>query len=451
MSIQSLLVILVSLAISVAISFLVTPYVIKLALKIDMLDVPRDKRRMHDHPVPLLGGISIIVAFFATVLTMAVIIRYINFNGLLFHRVMQILPGALIVSLMAFFDDKYNLPAAPRLVIQCAAAGIAVAMGVRITQISGSVTLFHTQVFALGPLSVPITILWIVGITNAVNWIDGLDGLAAGISSIASVSMMFIAVFTPEYRALSIAVLAACLAGSCIGFLPYNKNPAKVFMGDTGAMFLGFTLAVISIQGAIKIYTAASLVLPLIILGLPLFDTASAILRRIAKGKSPMAPDRSHIHHKLIDLGLSQKNAVLFLYIISTCLGILGVLFSVFSPMVGWRFLGTGILSVLILSSILIWLFKRKTRPDPPQNQLQGGHHMDELLKILHDIDPDVDFTKEKNLVGKHILDSLSLVMLVPDLEEAFDVNITPVDLVPENFESADTIYAMITRLQGNG
>lgn len=324
-----------------------------------MFDVPCDKRRMHDHPVPLLGGLSIIAAFFVTALGMALIIRYFNSNSLPFHRLLQILPGAAIISLMAFFDDKYDLPAIPRLFTQCVAAGITVAMGVRITQISGSITILHTQILDLGPFSVPITILWIVGITNAVNWIDGLDGLAAGISSIASISMMFIAIFTPEYMALSIAVLAACLSGGCIGFIPYNKNPAKVFMGDTGSMFLGFTLAVISIQGDLKIYTTASFMLPLIILGLPVFDTASAILRRILKGKSPATPDRSHIHHKLVDLGLSQRKAVILLYIISTFLGILGILFSVFSRTVGWRFLGVGISVVLIISLILIWLFKR--------------------------------------------------------------------------------------------
>ena len=176
--------------------------------------------------------------------------------------------------------------------------------------------------FSLGIFAIPVTIFWIVGITNAVNLIDGLDGLAAGVSSIAAITMLAVGLLTNE---IMVAIIMAALAGSCIGFLPYNFNPAKIFMGDTGALFLGFMLATMSIQGFFKFYAVISFVVPFLILGLPIFDTAFAFIRRIAHGQSPMHADRSHIHHRLIDMGLNQKQAVATLYVISTILGLSAV------------------------------------------------------------------------------------------------------------------------------
>jgi UDP-GlcNAc:undecaprenyl-phosphate GlcNAc-1-phosphate transferase len=345
MSKEDYIIICASLIIATAIAFFITPLVIRYAKKAGIVDTPSDGRRMHNHPIPLLGGISIILGFFVTAFGMSLLLHQVYGNSQLFHRLLQILPGAAIIAVMGYFDDKYDLPALPRLLVQCVAAGITVAMGVQITLISGSVRLFHAQTFYLGMLSVPVTIIWIVGITNAVNWIDGLDGLAAGIASIASFSMLLIAVFQPQNQALSIAVLAAALAGGCFGLLPYNKNPAKIFMGDTGAMFLGFTLSVVSIQGLFKIYAAVSFVAPLLILGLP--------------GKSPATPDRSHIHHKLVDMGLSQKQAVILLYSSSSVLGLVAVLFSIFKNTVGWRFLIAGLAVVIVLFIAMLLIFRR--------------------------------------------------------------------------------------------
>lgn len=349
-----------SLVIAIVISVLVTPAVIKLAHKLGVIDTPKDDRRMHSHPIPLMGGLSIIIAFFVTTIALSFAIRYLNANSLPLLYIRQLLPGALIIALMGFFDDKYTLPALPRLLIQCLAAGITVAMGVQITKFSGSVTLFKTQIFDLSYLSIPITVLWIVGMTNAVNWIDGLDGLASGISSIAAFSILLISIFQPAEQHLSIAILAAALCGGCLGFLHFNRNPAKVFMGDTGSMFLGFTLSVISIQGYIKIYTTVSFLVPLMILGLPLLDTGSAIIRRILKGVSPTTADRSHIHHKLVDLGLSQKQAVILLYSASGALSIVGVLFSIYSTTVGWHFLLLGLAVVIAIFFALLKVFRLK-------------------------------------------------------------------------------------------
>ena len=164
--------------------------------------------------------------------------------------------------------------------------------------------------------------LWIVGITNAVNLIDGLDGLANGVSAISATTMLVIALMAAESQ---VAIVMAALVGACVGFMPYNLNPAKMFMGDTGATFLGFILATMSIQGLFKYYAVISFVVPFLILGLPIFDTAFAFIRRIAHGQSPMHADRSHIHHRLIDMGLNQKQAVATLYVISAILGLSAV------------------------------------------------------------------------------------------------------------------------------
>ena len=171
-------------------------------------------------------------------------------------------------------------------------------------------------------LSIIMTVIWIVFITNAVNFIDGLDGLAAGVSAIMSVSLVFIALRIEEYYT---AVIGLAIMGACFGFLPFNFNPAKIFMGDTGSTFLGFILATLSIQGVFKSYAIITFAVPLLILGLPLFDAVFAMIRRILRGQSPMTADRGHLHHRLIDMGFSQKQTVFILYAISAVLGLTAV------------------------------------------------------------------------------------------------------------------------------
>ena len=230
--------------------------------------------------------------------------------------------GAVVIVILGIFDDIYALPAMPKFMIQIAAALVAVLGGNRIFGLS-NINIFSSDPYwELGWLSIPISVLWIVGITNAVNLIDGLDGLACGVSTISSMSLLVIALIMAEP---DVAMITAALAGACLGFLPYNMNPARIFMGDTGSTFLGYILAVVSIQGLFKFYTFISFAAPFLMLGLPIFDTCFAILRRLAKGQSPMAPDRGHIHHRLIDMGFSQKQAVAMLYVISAILGLSAV------------------------------------------------------------------------------------------------------------------------------
>ena len=289
-----------------------TPVVKSLAFKVGAVDVPKDNRRMHKHPIPRMGGLAIFFGFILSVLVFLPLTSPLR----------GMLMGGVIIVILGIFDDIYALPAKPKFLIQIVAALIAVLAGNRIYFLSNP-NIFSSEPFwELGWLSIPLSVLWIVAITNAVNLIDGLDGLACGVSTISSMTLLVISLIVSEPE---VTILMAALSGACIGFLPYNLNPAKIFMGDTGSTFLGFILATVSIQGLFKFHMIISFAVPFLMLGLPIFDTCFAILRRVAKGQSPMAPDRGHIHHRLIDMGLSQKQTVAVLYVISAILGLSAV------------------------------------------------------------------------------------------------------------------------------
>jgi UDP-GlcNAc:undecaprenyl-phosphate GlcNAc-1-phosphate transferase len=267
---------------------------------------------MHKEPMPRLGGLAIFAGFMAAFLVFG--------SDEMDKTVVGILVGAVIIVVVGAIDDMLSLPWWVKLSGQLAAASIPVVCGLRADIFTNPIT---GDPFVFGVFSVPVTILWIIAITNAVNLIDGLDGLAAGVSGIASLSMLIIAIATGNPAA---ALLTAALAGGCLGFLPYNFNPARLIMGDCGALFLGYILSCASILGLFKFYAVISFAVPFMILGLPLFDTAAALFRRLAKGKNPLStPDRGHVHHKLIDMGFSQKQAVAILYSVSAVLGLSAV------------------------------------------------------------------------------------------------------------------------------
>ena len=299
---------------ALVVSFLMTPVVKSFAYKVGAIDVPKDERRMHHKPIPRLGGLAIFAGFMASIL-LFVDIR-------LNPQMQSILLGAVIIVVLGVVDDIMALPAKLKFVIQIAAALIPALNGVSIQALSNPNIFSPNAYWVLNWLSVPVTVLWIVGITNAVNLIDGLDGLANGVSAISAATVLVIALITSDAQ---VAVVMAALVGACVGFLPYNLNPAKMFMGDTGATFLGFILSTMSIQGLFKFYAVISFAVPFLILGLPIFDTAFAMIRRMAHGQSPMHADRGHIHHRLIDMGLNQKQAVATLYVISGILGLSAV------------------------------------------------------------------------------------------------------------------------------
>ena len=294
------------------VSYLMCPMVKSFAYKIGAIDVPKDNRRMHKKPVPRLGGLAIFLGFIVSMLL------FVKID----HQMQGILLGASIIVVLGVVDDMSPLRAYFKFCVQIFAALVAVFHGVVIQTLSNPNVFAESPYWDLGWLAVPITVLWIVGITNAVNLIDGLDGLACGVSTISAISMLVIALLVSEG---DVALVMASLVGACLGFLPFNKNPAKMFMGDTGSTFLGYILATISIQGLFKYYAIVSFAVPFLILGLPMFDTLFAIIRRLAHGQNPMAPDRGHIHHRLIDMGLNQKQAVAALYVISSILGLSAV------------------------------------------------------------------------------------------------------------------------------
>ena len=305
--------IIAAFAIAAVLSYFFTPPVKNFAHKVGAIDVPKDARRMHKKPIPRLGGLAIYGGFLCSILIF----------GQLDETMMCVLLGAAIIVALGIFDDVLALGAKLKFVVQIVAAAIPVCIGdLQIGLFTNLNPLSDTPFVHLGILAVPVTIIWIVGITNAVNLIDGLDGLAVGVSSIAAITMLAVALLTGN---MPIAITMAALAGACIGFMPYNLNPAKIFMGDTGSTFLGYMLATVSIMGLFKFYAVISFAVPFLILGLPIFDTANAIIRRVAAGRSPMSPDRGHVHHKLIDMGFNQKQAVAILYAISATLGLTAV------------------------------------------------------------------------------------------------------------------------------
>ncbi len=310
---QDIWYVLLALLVAAVVSCASTPLVKVLAGKFGAVDVPKDGRRMHDHPIPRMGGLAIFFGFMVSMLLFVVLDN--DKKGMLL--------GAVIIVVLGVLDDKYALPAKPKFLVQIAAALIAVLAGNRIEVLSNPNIFSSNEVWQLGWLSYPITVIWIVAITNAVNLIDGLDGLACGVSTISSATMLIIARLVSEQ--LDVEVMMAALVGACIGFLPYNFNPAKIFMGDTGSTFLGYIMATVSVNGMFKQYAFISFVVPFLMLGLPIFDVCFAVVRRVSHGQSPMQPDRGHVHHRLIDMGFSQKQAVGVLYVISAILGLSAV------------------------------------------------------------------------------------------------------------------------------
>ena len=310
-------------------SFVVTPYTMRLAHKIGAIDIP-DKRKVHKKPIPRLGGLAIISGFIVSIIYLLIVLNIentIQLNGIEQYgiKLLGFFIGILILGITCFIDDSKNIPALLKLLAQVLAAIIVVMCGVKIDIIA--IPLLEKNINLSNIVSYIFTIGWIVGITNAINLIDGLDGLSSGISLISCISLLII--FATNGSSILSIILITALAGGIVGFLPFNFNPAKTFVGDVGSNFLGFSLAVISILGVAKTYTVLVLIAPLIVLGLPIFDTIFAIFRRIIKGKSLKAvfkPDKGHLHHRLMAKGYTQKQAVLILYGLSAMLGMFAII-----------------------------------------------------------------------------------------------------------------------------
>lgn len=348
-----------ALAAALIISFTVTPLVRMLAHKVGAVDNPeRDDRRMHTSPVPRLGGLAIFIGFMTAYFVFG--LSEINW------QIGGILIGAVIILVVGAVDDILTLPWWIKLTGQFTAALIPVLCGLRVGVLTAPfITVDGT--INLGIFNIPITILWIIGITNAVNLIDGLDGLAVGVSGIASISMLLIAVATGNPAA---ALLTAAVAGGCLGFLPYNFNPARLFMGDSGSLFLGYILSCASILGLFKFYAVISFAVPFLILGLPIFDTAAAFIRRLAKGQNPLSHgDRKHMHHRLIDMGFSQKQAVAILYSVSAILGLSAVVLTTSGELRVLILLLTVLAAGIVYIALVRKNGKKETKPEQTEEE----------------------------------------------------------------------------------
>ena len=311
------------------VSFMATPYTIKIANKIGAVDIPKDKRRMHTKKMPKFGGPAVIVGFIVSMFYLIIIMSIEGSLDLFTEqeygkKLLGILLGIIAIAITGVLDDIKTLKPWQQLLGQLIAAIIVVLFGTQIEHLSIP---FLYRIGLNEVFSTIITIVWIVGITNAINLIDGLDGLSSGISLISCISLLII--FLMNDSPIIATVIVTAMGGALVGFLPYNFSPAKTFIGDTGSNFLGFMLAVVSILGVAKTYTMAVIVLPVIVLGLPIFDVIFGIIRRMVKGKSITAvfqPDKGHLHHKLVEKGFTQKQAVLILYGLSASLGMFAII-----------------------------------------------------------------------------------------------------------------------------
>ncbi len=308
--------------IALGMALIITPGVIAFAQRTGALDKP-DARKVHARPIPRIGGIGIYAAFMVSILVQ---LLFVDLTPEYMMSLIGLMVGGTIVVAIGIIDDYCDLPAKVKLLGQIiAAAVLVVAFDVRIDFITDPLGDFiYLEWFAI-----PATIFWVVGLTNTVNLIDGLDGLAAGVSSIAAITIFLVAM---EEGIPFVAMLTAALAGAAVGFLYYNFNPARIFMGDTGSMFLGFMLAGISVVGAVKSAATIALIVPILALGLPILDTTFAIVRRARNHRPIFKPDKGHLHHRLLAHGFTQKQAVLLMYVVSGLFGLCALALTVVSP-----------------------------------------------------------------------------------------------------------------------
>ncbi|BFH10820.1 undecaprenyl/decaprenyl-phosphate alpha-N-acetylglucosaminyl 1-phosphate transferase [Paenibacillus melissococcoides] len=300
-----------------------TPLVKKFAIKVGAVDVP-NARKVHTRIMPRMGGLGIFAAFVITLCLLALFVPDILFGRRDSNLIWALLSGGAIIVLTGSLDDRFELSAKVKLVGQIIAACVVV-FGFDLTVDFVNVP-FGDQYWNIESwIAIPLTIFWIVGVTNAINLIDGLDGLAAGVSAISIATILVMAVFMGNPMVI---LLCAVLLGSIIGFLFFNFHPAKIFMGDTGSLFLGFSLAVLSLLG-FKQIAIVSFITPLLIIGVPLSDTFFAIVRRAVQKKPIFAPDKGHLHHCLRELGFSHRKTVLIIYAIATFFGVLAIIQSV--------------------------------------------------------------------------------------------------------------------------
>lgn len=312
-----------------------TPIAIKIAPKIGAIDIPKDNRRMHTKAMPRFGGMAIYIG------TIAAMLIFLPIN----NRMLGVIAGGTLIFIVGIVDDLKCMPPKVKLLFQILSACILYKFTVSINFIGNPFG--EGYYYFPWVVSLLVTVIWIVGITNTINLIDGLDGLAAGVACIASICMAYTA-YINNHIEISMAMLA--IAGGAMGFLPFNFNPAKIFMGDGGSLFLGFMLAALSVMSPMKSSTMLATVVPVLVLGLPIFDTAFAILRRLVNRRPIMEADKGHLHHRIMAAGLGQRRTVLTLYGISGVMGVAAILIS------RDLFMESGLLVVIAATFIYVFL-----------------------------------------------------------------------------------------------
>ena len=371
----------IAFMIAFATAFMATPFTIRFAKKVGAVDTPQDPRRINQITMPRLGGLAVILGFFLSITYLIIVMSIENnidiYQDELYKKLIGFVLGELIIGLVCFYDDLKGASALTKLTAQIIAGIIVVHFGIRI------------DYFNFGGFAIPrenvlfydiFSVLWIVGITNALNLIDGLDGLSTGISIISCISLLII--FALNDSPLISIIMITSLCGALVGFLPYNFNPAKTFIGDTGSNFLGYCLSIISIMGIAKTYTAIVVVAPILVLALPLCDTMFAVIRRIIKGKNLKAviqPDAGHLHHKMIQKGFTQKQAVLTLYALSATFGMFAIILLDSGI---WKALSFGIIMALVIAMGYKEFIKQKLLSDEGEE-----HYNNEIIEGQIDIE----------------------------------------------------------------
>jgi UDP-GlcNAc:undecaprenyl-phosphate/decaprenyl-phosphate GlcNAc-1-phosphate transferase len=383
-------------AVAGLLSYLLTPVAIRIAGRLGAIDQPDSARRIHRAPIARLGGLAVGTTFVVVGIG-AIILGHSAGTGqapvipdsprIGDAEIIALFAGVLVAMAIGFVDDRWQIRARWQLLGQVLLAVIALAGGITFVQIANPFQFLgaafgdpnlgfrqlleiHVGDFVIQPMPILLTTLWIVGMINCINWIDGLDGLSTGVSLIAAVTLGIIAVTAAPIEPM-VALLCAVLAGSLAGFLPWNFHPARVFIGTAGVMVVGYVLSVLSILGSAKVAVA------LLVLGVPIIDTFWVIIRRLAAGTSPFEADRGHLHHRLLDLGLTHRGAVLLIYAICACLGISGLLLSSSNAGPLYAFLG-----IVIAGGFALYLLTRHTRdsldassyPDASEDAAASGN-----------------------------------------------------------------------------
>lgn len=371
-----LILIAVGFAAAAALAFALTPLASRVAHLTGAIDLPDAGRRVHSVPVPRGGGLAVVVAMIiagSAALLLNAATGIIASGRIGAEQIALFLGGAALAALFGFIDDRWQIRARWQLLAQVLLAAVAIGLGASITSIDNPLEFLggafdvDTLVFA-GPVAMLVTTLWIVGMINSINFIDGLDGLSTGVSLIAAMTLGIISLPGFQNQPM-VALLCAVLAGALAGFLPWNFHPARIFIGTTGVYVAGFSLAILSILGTAKVAVA------LLVLGVPIIDTFWIITRRLLAGRSPFTPDRGHIHHRLLDLGLTHRRAVLLIYVLCIALAALSLLLTGSGPL--YAFMG-----IVIGFGLLLYLLTRRAGAEAaldarsyPDDELDAAEH----------------------------------------------------------------------------